>query len=212
MNPTPLVSAIILAGGGSTRMGRDKALLEFEGVPLLRRTYEVAKQSCDRVYVVTPWIERYQPLLPADSRWIREARLPQEGFPHGPLIGFAQGLVQLQTEETPADWVLLLACDLPNLNSTLLQQGVSQLPLTNQAIALLPKHPKGWEPLCGFYHRRCLPLALEFIAAGGRSFQGWLRGVPVAEWAIAQPEVLFNCNTPDDVDTARLWIDRTPMD
>jgi molybdopterin-guanine dinucleotide biosynthesis protein A len=209
MNSTSRVSAIILAGGGSTRMGQDKALLEIDGVPLLRRTYEVAQQSCDRVSVVTPWIERYQSVLPTKHDWIRETPLPNESFPHGPLIGFAQGLVHLQAKAALTDWILLLACDLPNLNSAVVQQGLAQLAEVQQAIALLPKHPKGWEPLCGFYHHRCLPLALEFIAAGGRSFQDWLQGIQVAELSIAHPEVLFNCNTPNDLEIARSQRQRT---
>nr|WP_317108836.1 NTP transferase domain-containing protein [Chroococcidiopsis sp. SAG 2025] len=73
--PLPLptsLSSIVLAGGKSSRMGRDKALLPVDGVPLLQKVCEVAIALCDRVYVVTPWQERYQHLLPVGCEFIRE--------------------------------------------------------------------------------------------------------------------------------------------
>lgn len=206
MNPlTPAVAALILAGGASSRMGQDKALLKLNGVPLLRQTYEVAQQCCNPVFVITPWRDRYQPILPAHSQWVQETPLPGESFPHGPLVGFAQGLAHLQTEVVQADWVLLLACDLPKLNEAAIAPWFLQLAaIESGAIALLPNHPKGWEPLCGFYRRRCLPGLMAFIDGGGRSFQGWLRGQWVEELLVSQPEILFNCNTPDDLENAQV--------
>ncbi|MDZ4875842.1 MAG: Molybdenum cofactor guanylyltransferase [Chroococcidiopsis cubana SAG 39.79] len=53
-------------------MGRDKALLSVDGVPLLQKVCEVAIGLCDRVYVVTPWQERYEHLLPVGCEFIRE--------------------------------------------------------------------------------------------------------------------------------------------
>jgi molybdopterin-guanine dinucleotide biosynthesis protein A len=67
------------------------------------------------------------------------------------------------------------------------------------AIAALAHHAKGWEPLCGFYRRRCLPQLLEFINQGGRSFQQWLHNHSVQLLSLPTPEVLFNCNTPEDL-------------
>ncbi|MBD0313928.1 MAG: molybdenum cofactor guanylyltransferase [Microcoleus sp. T3-bin5] len=195
MDNTVSLSAIVLAGGQSTRMGRDKALITLEGVPLLRRVCEVALNCASEVYVVTPWPERYQDILPENCCVIQEVSLPGETQPHGPLVGFAQGLEQVKT-----DWVLLLACDLPQLQAEVLQNWVSELEKTAQdAIALLPRHPKGWEPLCGFYRRRCLPSLTEFINKGGRSFQQWLSQHPVQELPLIERSLLFNCNTPADL-------------
>jgi len=185
------LSAIVLAGGRSSRMGQDKALLPIQGVPLLCLVYSIAESCADPVYVVTPWPERYQKLLPATCQFIQE--MPRN---HGPLVGFAQGLAQVQT-----DWVLLLACDLPRLRVEVLQEWIAELNSAGKAFALLPRHAKGWEPLCGFYRRSCLPALIDFINHGGRSFQQWLAQHPVQLLPLSEDDqMLFNCNTPTDLD------------
>lgn len=186
------LSAIVLAGGRSSRMGQDKALLTINGVPLLRLVCGIANELCDPVYVVTPWPEGYQGLLPASCQFIQEVPSP---LPHGPLVGFAQGLAQVQT-----DWVLLLACDLPRLRVEVLQNWAAGLDsVGEEAIALLTHHEEGWDPLCGFYRRSCLPALMEFINQGGRSFQHWLAQHPVQLLPLPDAQMLFNCNTPADL-------------
>lgn len=206
MSKTGLLSAIVLAGGQSSRMGRDKALIPIQGVPLLRQVCDVALNCTREVYVVTPWIERYRDIVPDACHLIQEVPLPgeietsgqqAEPFSHGPLVGFAQGLDRVNTE-----WVLLLACDLPQLHVKVLQDWALGLEnVAEDAIALLPRHTKGWEPLCGFYRRQCLPLLAEFIDEGGRSFQTWLARCPVQELPLSNTQMLFNCNTPTDLES-----------
>ncbi|MEH2378066.1 MAG: molybdenum cofactor guanylyltransferase [Nostoc sp.] len=189
------LTAIVLAGGKSSRMGQDKALIAILGVPLLERVCGIAQSCADVVYVVTPWPERYQDLLLPGCQFIREVPMSGESLAHGPLVGFAQGLAEVQTE-----WVLLLACDLPRLRVEVLQDWATKLDsVGDDAIAALAHNPKGWEPLCGFYRRRCIPQLLEFINQGGRSFQQWLRQYPVEVLPLSEPEMLFNCNTPEDL-------------
>jgi molybdopterin-guanine dinucleotide biosynthesis protein A len=172
-------------------MGTDKALLPIQGIPLLQHVCQVAQTVTQPVYVVTPWGERYQNIIPPSCEIIPEQ---QEGKPC-PLLGFTQGLGQVKTE-----WVLLLACDLPNLDATEVQRWVQHLAqVSPTTTALLPKHPKGWEPLCGFYHHRSLTLLKPYINQGGRSFQGWLAQVEVAELPVNDFRQLYNCNTPEDV-------------
>ncbi|MDX2098110.1 MAG: molybdenum cofactor guanylyltransferase [Leptolyngbyaceae cyanobacterium bins.59] len=189
------LSALILAGGQSSRMGRDKALIEIDGVPLIRRVYEAAQFCTSEIYVLAPWSDRYYPVLPQTCRFLQEQADPKT--PQGPLVGFSQGLAQVQTE-----WVLLLACDLPQLQPAILQSWTTRLSNTDNAtIALLPQHPKGWDPLCGFYRRFCLDSLRTFIQKGGRSFQGWLTQVPVQALPLSDRTMLLNCNTPTDLET-----------
>ena len=191
------VSAIVLAGGQSSRMGQDKALIAVHGIPLLQQVCQVAQQCTDHVYVVTPWTDRYQNLLDPSIQLIQEHTLPKDhDLPHGPLVGFAQALPYIETE-----WVLLLACDLPQLQVEVIQQWETLLATTaDTTIARLPQNPQGfWETLCGFYRRRCLPDLEAFIAAGGRSFQRWLLHQSVEALPVADMEMLLNCNTPADL-------------
>lgn len=193
---TDLLSGIVLAGGHSRRMGEDKALLSIHGTPLLRQVCQVAIDCASSVIVVTPWPSRYQLTVPTECQLLTETLMPTETSfeSHSPLVGFYQGLEQAKTE-----WVLLLACDMPQLKAEVLTAGAIALPQINpKAIAYLPRDQNGWQPLCGFYRRACLPSLQAFINMGGRSFQRWLEGELVEEWEPSDRDILLNCNTPDD--------------
>ena len=186
------LSTLILAGGKSSRMGQDKALLNWDGTPLLTRVYHAASDCCDQVYILTPWPDRYQSILPTNCQFILESNPNQ-----GPLVGLAFGLTQIST-----NWVLLLACDLPLLKPDILQNWANQLTeLPANILAFVPRKDELWEPLCAFYRQAALPELQQFIHQGGRSFQTWLKKVPVQAISVSQDcsEMLKNCNTPADL-------------
>lgn len=185
------LSALILAGGLSSRMGEDKALSLWKGIPLLQHVCTIAANCCPAVYVITPWPDRYKTLV-ANVYWIHENQSGQ-----GPLVALTQGLMHI-----PTDWVLLLACDLPCLQVTVLQQWAMQLAtLPDEILALVPYHTDRWEPLCAFYHRQAQPSLQAFVQQGGRSFQQWLAQNPVQSIPVETEMVamLRNCNTPEEL-------------
>jgi molybdenum cofactor guanylyltransferase len=188
------LAALILAGGKSSRMGQDKALIPWDGTPLLQRVFQVASQWCQPVYIITPWPDRYQDILtPETYQFLVESNPGQ-----GPLVALAQGLAEI-----PADWVLLLACDLPLLQVEIIQNWIDQLnEIPNSVLAMVPKQADLWQPTCGFYRREALPELQKFIHQGGRSFQTWLEQIPVQALAVNQQssDMLFNCNTPMDLE------------
>ena len=187
------VSAIVLAGGESTRMGQDKALLSLDNETFLSHVCQIAIECTAQTYVISPWIEKYQNFLTPDCHRVKEQLAP-DATSNTPLIGFAQVMPLVQTE-----WVLLLACDLPLLSSFQVKQWLSALTtVLPTEIAFLPRSAKGWEPLCGFYRRSCLPSLVQYIDGGGKSFQRWLAVCSVKELVIGDRNVLFNCNTPED--------------
>ncbi len=170
-------------------MGRDKALIEVEGVPLLRRVCEVGLQLSESVFVMTAGKEAQQTVLPESVQVILETEAG------GPLVAFEQGLAVLDSA-----WVLLLACDLPCLDVEVLRNWVGLLgTVSREVVAVLPRQEKGWEPLCGFYRRECAIALREFVFSGGRSFQRWLMTQQVQALPLDQPRMLLNCNTIADL-------------
>ena len=164
------LTAIVLAGGASSRMGEDKALLTIEGVPLLRIVCDVAIALCDPVYVVTPWIERYQHLLSLKCQFIQEIplseRVEEDKVTRGqgdkgavtsyqlPVTSYQSPTTNYQPPVTNSplvgfaqglawvktEWVLLLACDLPRLRVEVLQDWAAQLDKVDSSAIALLTH------------------------------------------------------------------------
>ncbi|MBE9068633.1 molybdenum cofactor guanylyltransferase [Leptolyngbya cf. ectocarpi LEGE 11479] len=196
------MAALILAGGQSRRMGCDKALLPLptpyaEQHTLLEHTCFIAQSCVSQTYVLTPWPERYGCLQSSSVILLQET---ESGA--GPLVALERGWSMImedarrQREEGP-DWLLVLACDLPALNAATLKTWCMNVAtVSGNAIALLPRQDNRWEPLCGFYHRRCLPSLRNAIQSDIRSFQRWLATETVVPLSVANSHILRNCNTP----------------
>ena len=187
--------ALVLAGGQSSRMGRDKALILWDGQPMLQRVCTAAEHCCQSVYILTSWPDRYQEKIAGDYQWLIESNPGK-----GPLIALSQGFEQID-----AEWILLLACDLPQLNRNILQQWSEQLSnLSPEILALVPQSGERWEPMCGFYRQEAEKELKAFIQQGGRSFQGWLKQISVRSIPVGDKEaaMLRNCNTPEDLPKA----------
>jgi molybdopterin-guanine dinucleotide biosynthesis protein A len=107
----PLVSGIVLAGGGSTRFGSDKLVASYDGVPLLRRAIDAVAEVADGVIVVlAPGVERED--LPAGVTVTHDL---QEGA--GPLAGLHTGLLAAIRSEA----VLVAGGDMPELQPDVLR-------------------------------------------------------------------------------------------
>jgi molybdenum cofactor guanylyltransferase len=199
------LTALILAGGASRRMGQDKAAIVHQGQPLLTQTcgiaLQVATEPGDRVIILSRGSQNHQPLIPPGCElWLEPASSEPASEPSGPLVALAWAFPKLQ-----CDWVLVLACDMPNLEADRLRQARQRLPtLTNRAY--VPRNAKGWEPLCGFYRCDLAKSLTQFTNNGGRSFQGWLTELADGEqidrsvqiWDLP-PAMLHNCNRPEDL-------------
>ncbi len=185
------VTSIVLAGGQSKRMGRDKALLELDGTPLLTRTCNSALTVSNIVYVVSS--RDYVGVIPEGCDRI------DDGVLNGPLYAFAEALNQIG-DKLQTNWILLLSCDLPYLDSDTINQWILQLDqVPDDAIAYLAKNQAGFsEVLCGFYRIECKSSLIEYINQGGRSFQRWLSSQNVAELHWDDRTIFFNCNTLEE--------------
>lgn len=192
------VSTLILAGGRSSRMGQDKALLTIKGQPFLSKIYHLAQECTKSVYIVTPFWQKYSSILPADCCFIEES-MPFRG----PLVAVANAIKYVNSE-----WILLLPCDLPLLTAQEVQRWLTYLPTVSpEAVAFLATNAKGWECLSGFYRRHSLGNLSEFIAQGNTSWQKWLQAQIVEPIPVLNQQLLFNCNTQEDLSKISLMVD-----
>jgi molybdopterin-guanine dinucleotide biosynthesis protein A len=194
------VAAFVLAGGASTRMGRDKALLELCGEPMVVRAAHLAEPHVASVAVVAP-ADRYAALeLPV---------LPDRWPGAGPLGGIVTAL-----SSTKSDWNLIIGCDLPYLTSEWFAWFIP-CAINSQAHAVVPESRRGLEPLAALYHRACAAALTAALERGVRRVTDGLAEVLVervraAEWQGLDPSgrLFDNMNTLEDYKEARGRIEK----
>ena len=132
------ISGYVLAGGGSTRFGEDKARVIFDGRPMLSRTCELVAAVTGAVRVVAP-PGRYE-----DLGWpVVADRWPGEG----PLGGILTALYTTVEEAPRCEWNLIVSCDMPFLTKEFLEFLAGNA-LAGEARGMVPASAKGREPLC----------------------------------------------------------------
>lgn len=204
--PRAPVSALILAGGQSRRMGQDKVWMELEGVPLIERLVQRILPLAGEILFSTNAGERFAALV---ATLPLPARVVGDRFPgSGPLAGLHAGLSAARY-----DLLLVLAADLPFVNPRLLRHLIG---LAEGFDAVVPQTPGDeaealqWEPLHALYRRTCLPAVEAHLAMGHRQVicffpEVHVRGVPPDELRRFDPDLLsfFNVNTPHDWERSR---------
>jgi molybdopterin-guanine dinucleotide biosynthesis protein A len=190
----------VLAGGASRRLGLDKALLPLpDGRLLIEAAIEKLATLCPEVIVVTSLANRYEGInLPA--RLISD-RIPGQGA----LGGIHAALHTISTEHA-----MVVACDMPFLNSDLLRHMVG---IERHYEALVPVEDEYWHTLHAIYARSCLPMIEALLFQGGQKLRDLLplvRLEPLGEeeWKALDPLGLsfFNLNRPEDLLVAQqIW-------
>ncbi len=188
-----MLTVSIQAGGRSSRMGRDKALLSLGGVPLIERVLEKVADLGDELQITSNDPDRYRylgvPLIPD----------PEPGA--GALLGLLTAL-----RAATHDRVLVVGCDMPFLSRPLLERLVELAP---KAEAVLPLDGGRYEPLLAVYSRACIPAIEASLAAGDHRMISFLPEITLHTVEHdtldrLDPERLsfFNVNTPDDLQRA----------
>lgn len=181
--------AVILAGGCSSRMGRDKAELELEGTSFLARLARRYRPVFDGVYVSSPRLGTY------DFPGLDE--LPDLRPGQGPLAGLETAFLA-----TAAQAVFLTAVDLPFGDEALARRLTEELGRADAC--LIQRHSGRLEPLFAVYRASCLPVLQACLDGGQRSVQGMIAKIScrileetdLKEWNLAH--ILQNINTPRD--------------
>jgi molybdopterin-guanine dinucleotide biosynthesis protein A len=186
------VAAALLTGGASSRMGRDKARVEFDGEPAATRISRLLADLFEDVLIVGG-----DPPASARGRRVADSDGPQCA-----LRGVATALAAASSER-----VLVVGTDLPFVTPDLLLALVAR----PEADAVVPRTAGGRHPLCALYRRLpVLAAARSRLAAGRLQLQGLLDAVDTAYLEAADLErvdpdgtALTNVNTPDDLARAQ---------
>jgi molybdenum cofactor guanylyltransferase len=181
----PALAGFVLAGGKSTRMGRDKALLEIEGEPLAARTGRIVKEAAGSAVIIGD---------PRRYRFPGFEIIADEIPGLGPIGGLLTAL-----EHSRAPWNLIVACDMPSITVEALRQLIAGIENAGPALAVVPLSERGVEPLCAIYHRECLPEVRRAIRANRLRMKDLADGLP----SLAVPG--FNARVFDNVNRPAEW-------
>ncbi len=184
----PPLFGLVLAGGRSTRMGRDKATLPYnDGTPQLERAVALLARHAVRVYVSVRADQAADPL---------RARFAQIQDSHE-NIGPIAGLLAAQAQHPQSAW-LVLACDLPLLDDASLAHLVSRRDAARTATAYRSSHDGLPEPLCAIYEPRSREPLAAWVSAGKQCPRKFLSSADTALLDEPNPRALDNINTPTE--------------
>lgn len=176
-------------------MGRDKALLELNGVALIVRVARLVESVAGSSAIIGDSV-RLEGL---------SLRVIADDYPGaGPLGGIATAL-----RSSSAEWNLVIACDLPYLTREWLDFLIAR-GLQSDAQAVVPMNERGAEPLCAMYRKQCLSAIHAALDSGTRKVTAGLAAVQTdyvepTEWKGFDSEGLLfkNMNSPADYDEAK---------
>ena len=196
-HPSPGITGAILAGGQSRRMGQNKALMTLGGVRLIDRVVETMHHVCTDLLMVTNTPEVYADL-----------GLPMVGdvWPDkGSLGGIYSALYHATTP-----YCLVVACDMPFLQTSVLQYLVSQIETYD---VVMPEVDGEQQPLHAIYGRACLPPIAQRLEANRLKIVGFLpdvnvRTITADELRPLDPDLraFQNLNTPEDMAAATRYL------
>ena len=200
MNNSQRVTGIILAGGKSSRLGRDKAWEDVGGQRIIDRVIGALQSSCDEVFIIGDRPERQNELsLP---KCIQYRSDDQKG--KGSIGGLYTGLKASDTL-----WSLVVACDMPFISRELIRFMLSIIS-KNRCDAIVPVINGRYQPTHALYNSTCIPFIEKNISSGNFRMDSYFDEIYLEEISedvinsIKGAELsFFNVNTEDDLFTAR---------
>ena len=190
------VHGLILAGGSSSRMQRDKAALKYGGKSQLDRAYELAGRHVPKVFVSV------RASQVADPARAQKPMIVDSIAGEGPIVGIRSALAA----DPSVAW-LVLACDLPFLSDAALAQLLRERDPSALATAFRSAHDGLPEPLCAIWEPGAAAALAAYEAGGGRCPRKFLirHAAPLLE--LEDPRALDNINTPEEYAQAAATLD-----
>lgn len=183
---------LLLAGGRSTRMQRDKAGIEYAGQTQLERAMALLQPLVVRAFVSVRADQRGDPQRKAYDCIV-------DALPEcGPIGGIHAAL-----RAHPGFAWLVLACDLPFLDAATLQQLIAARDVARVATAFRSSHDGKPEPLCAIWEPRSAATIDSWLASGQQCPRGLLAHADVALLTLRSSQALDNINTSEEYAAAR---------
>ena len=189
---TAILYGLVLAGGRSRRMQRDKASLEYAGRSQLARTMELIAPLVARSFVSVRGDQLYDPHRAAYETIADRV----------PDIGPIGGIHAAQAEYPDVAW-LVLACDLPFLDAATLQQLIAARDPARLATAFRSHYDGKPEPLCAIYEPASRGPIAAWIDAGQKCPRTFLAQADTRLLELQSAAALDNINTPEEYQAAR---------
>jgi molybdopterin-guanine dinucleotide biosynthesis protein A len=186
VNAAPLYG-LVLAGGSSTRMHRDKAALTYQGLSQLDRAVELVKRHVGSVYVSVRASQAHDPAR------TRHALIVDSVAGAGPIVGIRSALAAY-----PEGAWLVLACDLPFLSDATIATLLSERDPSAFATAYRSAHDGKPEPLCAIWEPSAGPMLADYQAGGGECPRKFLVRHHARLIDLKDPRALDNVNTPEE--------------
>lgn len=182
---------LVLAGGKSVRMGKDKGAISYHGKPQREYVYDLLSKFCDKTYLsgraeqAEKWVEKY-PVI-------------QDTFtglgPYGAILSAFR-------ENPNAAW-LCVACDLPLLDNQTLERLVKERRVSENATAFHNSETGFPEPLITIWEPKSYPVLLHFLSLGYSCPRKVLINSSINEVRLDNEDVLLNVNKKEDLENPR---------
>lgn len=188
------ITAFILSGGSSCRMGENKALLKINGKYQIQRLLELLNPIFDSIIISSNDIQQFKF---TGRKVVRDIYSGQ-----GPLSGIHAGLTKTETENN-----FFISCDMPFISTEMINYLINY---KSNALIVLPKAEGKIQQLCGMYSKHILP-KVEFLLLEAQKSKSTVKGsifdllgivpnetVEVSKLKYYNKEIFFNMNTPSD--------------
>jgi len=189
------VTGILLAGGKSSRMGKDKALIRYGDETFLSNSIKKLNNLFDEVLVVVDNVEKY---------YFENARFIKDIYPgKGPMGGIHAALKAAEN-----DWIFVIPCDMPLWEPVLVDEILTHRFNYDIVVPLIKNH---LEPLFALYKKTCIPVMEECLNKGlikVTELYPLVNTNYLNLYKICEREELsksfFNVNTPEDLNRFRV--------
>ncbi len=182
----PDVTGVLLAGGKSRRMGKDKARLQLNGRPLFSRMLELMQRLFAEVIIAGDRPDLSRP----------DVRCVPDIYPGSALGGLYTGLTA-----AGSDWIFVAPCDIPFPDVRIIETL-----LANRAgvAAVVPHSQNGYEPVFALYHKSCRPHMEQLLRSQRYRITDFypqiqLRDLDSRHFPPGWEQNLMNINTPEDL-------------